>query len=361
MRQRGYTGVTIQAAMSGIEGETIFNPDEIIEACKNSISQGGDNPLGRVFSISKTNRLVNSARYAPLWCSAGGKKGKLILRFLKEVHSGNIEPVDEAEVARINATRSEDKIKRRERAPALCFRKYKKDKNSPTSKEDLESPDNVSKFYLVMEYLDSFFKEEIKRRVISEEIFCENGFYEPPKGPLDKVTFITDGKIASLLQKSVSNDSKKNPGSVLSNPMTRISIRFNNPETQTTFFNGRDPFRDKKTGKKDFGPLLIEGEPVTDRNIHMLKPRSVVSGIVRMTDVCFSNLGISIPSRVKVVIVEPPDKKETRATDVFDVDADPDDPDIPNASMSSEESAKLNTKINEICNQLEVTEFVEME
>ena len=117
----------------------------------------------------------------------------------------------------------------------------------------------------------------------------------------------------------------------MSNPIARLSLSFDSksPENDTVFLDGDRPFRDKLTGKRAFCELLFNGEKIGADNIHFLKPRSGVSGVVEIPDICFSNFGISLLTRVSHLVVSTPKVKKMQIVDILDMDAYPDDPDEP--------------------------------
>ena len=136
-------------------------------------------------------------------------------------------------------------------------------------------------------------------------------------------------KIASFIQKRISFNDKNTPGQPLSNPIARLSLSLDSPENDTVFLDGDRPFRDKLTGKRAFCELLFNGKKIGADNIHFLKPRSGVSGLVEMPDICFSNFGISLLTRVSHLVVSAPKARKMQIVDILDMDAHPDDPDEP--------------------------------
>ena len=100
-------------------------------------------------------------------------------------------------------------------------------------------------------------------------------------------------------------------------------------ENDTVFLDGDRAYRDKSTGKRAFRELLFNGKKIGADNIHLLKPRSVVSGLVELPDICFSNFGISLQNRVTHLVVCAPKVRKTEIVDILDMDAHPDDPDEP--------------------------------
>ena len=188
----------------------------------------------------------------------------------------------------------------------------------------------------------------MKRRLKNEEIVLNNDLPEVQK---DSAIAVANIKICSFIQKRISFNDKNSPGQLLSNPIARMSLSFDSEsaENDTIFLDGDRPFRDKLTGKRTFRELLFNGKKIGADNIHLLKPRSVVSGLVEMPDICFSNFGISLLTRVSHLVVSAPKARKMQIVDILDMDAHPDDPDEPEdlkpareASPDSEEILELN-------------------
>ena len=89
---------------------------------------------------------------------------------------------------------------------------------------------------------------------------------------------------------------------------------------KVTFCDYTKSHRNAETGRRAFEPLTFDGHPVTAYNVHMLSSHSIFSGIVNMNVVCASNMGISIPSEMEIVVVEPPATRSVGVDDVFDSD-----------------------------------------
>ena len=322
-----------------MSGNVIFSTREINEACLAAKAAGGPRPLSRVFSIDTKARSVSYGHYLRIKCTAAGKSGPLVIRFLNEIHSGQIAPSDEDEVTRMNITRPDDnKLTRRDPNwnPSLCIRKYKKDPKSEETSGcgDLNDPENISECYATFSYIEEFFLEEMNQRINNNSIVPKS-----QQGRFDPKTTLLCGSlnIIMLRQLFLSDKNKSSPRGEISNPMIRLTIRFNNdrPETNTQFYDGLRPFRNKDTGLRDHPEILVHGRPICEKTVHYIKPRSSISGIVNMKDVCLSNFGISIPTRLTAVIISPPVQKKVAASDIFNMEADIDDPDEPSVTTEN--------------------------
>ena len=103
-----------------------FNCSELIAACE--AAKAGSKPLSTVFSIDTTARPgPNGTKYMGLHASVPGKKGRLMVRVVREKHVGQIPPLDDGEVTRINAERGRKYggVKKRDRHPTLNVQMYK--------------------------------------------------------------------------------------------------------------------------------------------------------------------------------------------------------------------------------------------
>lgn len=300
--------------------KVIFNCDELIAACEAAKADG--QPLSTVFSIDTTARAgPNGTKYMGLHAAVPGKKGRLMVRVHREKHVGQIAPLDDAEVSRINAERGGKYgvVKKRDRHPTLNVQLYKErvevdDRGRPTG----DLPEEKSEYFRVCQFIDEFFFETMQTRLGDGSIVLrDTRRKEYPPG----ATVVSNTKIVPFYQSHVSSEAKTNPGAELVNPICRISMKFD-PDTgmpkKAAFLDYTKSHRDRKTGKRIFEPLAFNGSPVTAHNVHMIRTHSLFSGIVSIDSVCASSMGLSIPSDLEVVIVEPPAARGVSVDDVFE-------------------------------------------
>lgn len=147
----------------------------------------------------------------------------------------------------------------------------------------------------------------------------------PPKEVeqiLKGVTLVASTHIAPLVQEYLSDKNEKNPGAPLPNPITRIALNFDadsGAPQRLTFFDKSKPFAGPG-GRKAFEAGKVDGIPVNAENVHkFVLPQCHVDGIVNADSICFSNMGISIPVKMEVAVIDPPSK---RAVGLFDVYGD---------------------------------------
>ncbi len=291
-----------------------FRAHEIIDACEAAIasSSPGERPLTKIFSIGTNARPGPlGVQYLDVFCTIPGRKpSKLRVQFINEKHVGRIDPLDEAEVHRLNQTLSDKQapFKKRDRKPQLSIQKYaayiRTDKEG---KPEEPLPEELrSNYFKVIEYLNEFFSDEIKRRLDENKI----GLFDVKRTPYPPGFIIAKNtKIVSMIQTHCTPD-QNDPTKVMAlvNPICRISMSFdkNNQPRKAQFFDGT-----KAGVNSPYGPLLFDGCPVTANNIHTLAPRSIVSGIVDLGSVCLSNMGISLLAELELVAVKPPVRVES--------------------------------------------------
>ena len=107
----------------------------------------------------------------------------------------------------------------------------------------------------------------------------------------------TELAISSLYQTHTSTNQK------LENPITRVNLKFDAKTMEPKFVA-----RDKKTeriidGKKRYDPLLFNGELVTAENIHLLKAKSKITGVISF-GYCKSKFCHSVVRDFKDILVD---------------------------------------------------------
>ena len=289
---------------------------EIISACEDAIasSKPGERPLAKIFSIGpKARSGPQGVQYLDVYCTIPGKKKcQLRVQFVNERIAGRIDPLDEAEVHRLNQTLGDNKFppyKKRDRKPQLGTQKYAAFiRTDQEGKPEEDLPEELrSDYFKVIEYVNEFFSEEMAMRLADKKI----GLFDAKFAASYPPDFITakNTKIVSMIQLHFTPD-QKNPTKVvpLANPIWRISISFDksNMPRKAQLFD-----RTKPSAGNILEPLLFDGCPVTANNIHNLASRSIVSGIVDLGSVCLSNMGISLLAELELAVVSPPVRVES--------------------------------------------------
>ncbi len=159
------------------------------------------------------------------------------------------------------------------------------------------------------------------------------------------VTLVANTHIAPLVQEYLSGTSEKNPGASLPNPITRIALNFDadtGMPQRLTFFDKSKPYT--ANGRKAFEAGKVDGVPINADNVHkFILPQCHVDGIVNADSICLSNMGISIPVKMEVAVVEPPTKRIVGLDDVYGDDDEEEGgaprPDAPGEAPPAEGSA----------------------
>lgn len=130
------------------------------------------------------------------------------------------------------------------------------------------------------------------------------------KGKLPKDAIVVGNpKVICPIQTHVSGS-----GQELENPITRMTLKL---ETQPGIYDRSSGYYDNYN-KPRFNPLLFDGEPVAPENVHKLKSKSSLSGIVKLNSVCLSRMGISILTKVLLLMVEQPKRNTLDDTSVLE-------------------------------------------
>jgi hypothetical protein len=315
--------------MSNFKQSPLFDAKEINNACKNAISL--NKPLGSIFYLGTKMAPLesvcmadtvragpNGTHYISLNASIGAKTGRLVVRMLGELHVGRIAPMDEQEVARINSEQSNSKfgqIKIRDRNPTINVQKY----NIRVATDDLTGeiigelpgPETQSEFYQMVSYINQFFTEAIAGLQDRKAIVLQNPRVPTPPGAIA----VSSIKIAELVQDFVSPRALKNAGMALANPITRVAIRFKKDAPYgadgVKFYDKTKPVMNSSGGRS------FEEINYTGLNIHNVKSQSKIYGTVDYGAICCSNMGISIPTSIKMMIIEPPVDRAQAVEDVF--------------------------------------------
>lgn len=331
-----------------------------------------------VFEWNKIRTGKNSTKWLTLKytpdLSLTPKRLTVVIR--NEVHSGQIMPNTPEDVIELKAKFPESRIEQRTMKPSLQFQRWSKivvtaeDRITPLYDENnnqiVPGDEYLSVYYQLAYFIDEIFKAEMRERTERSTlmmVYLSQNKTASAKEVKEKVGHINDcdtimrdddantirerysdrynelmkgvltvssTKVGTLIQERISDKATKNKGMKLPNPITRITIPLDIKSKITMgpsvkILDKSKPFR--CGDKKGFEDAKYNGIPIDANNVHMFIPsRSIIDGVVNMDSVCFSQLGISLPIKASVIVVQQPIKREnnifTVCNDIFGDDFD---------------------------------------
>lgn len=316
-----------------------------------------------------------------VFTSAEGVSGELLLRLTGgEKHTGQIMPITDAAVAELTAKNKNAKfgnIEKRPGKPAVAIQKWSVQVKTasdgltiPTGadgKPILPGDDKLSAYYQVASLVNEAFMAEARERIDrgsdlvakAKEMFKANKdvkadavlaafaaslptgrrpgdtilsseqvtdlrrmLKDEANGLLRDVIVAGNTRVVSLTQEFISDKAKANAGKPMPNPITRLNINFNKETgiAETSIFDKSKPY--SEGGKTRYEAAKVDGVPVNAENVHrFIVSGSIIEGIAKI-DLCFSNMGISLPTKIELPVVSPPVNKGLDEDDVFG-DEDP--------------------------------------
>jgi hypothetical protein len=141
--------------------------------------------------------------------------------------------------------------------------------------------------------------------------------------------------LSHIIQDRISDKAIKNKGLRLPNPITRISLVLENGKMPDTVI--QDKTKKHPENKKSFELARVDGELVNAENVHkFITPQSRIDGFINLDSVCFSQLGISIPVKATLIVVDQYKKKNFSPEEITDqiYDTDDDENDTVNKTPS---------------------------
>lgn len=307
-----------------------------------------------------------------------GIRGRLIVRINGEKHVGQIMPSTDAGVAELSQKIKNPKItlKKRDKKPSIQIQKWAArvvtadDGVTITCDDDgqplLPGDEHLSPYYQAAALVNEAFLAEANERVergaallrkaaemkkadravtareVRAAFDTESGSLRAgdlfltadnvaalrrlfaAQADIDLLTkgavVTSNTKIASLVQEYISMQASKNQGLPLPNPMTRIAMNFDQTTgmAQMAFFDKDEGFVSDE-GKQQYEHGRVDGEPINADNVHkFVLSRSGLDGLINMDSVCFSNMGISIPVKAEILVVEKPSDREVGLDDVYE-------------------------------------------
>jgi hypothetical protein len=333
------------------------------------------------FAWSEVRTGNNATQWVSvLYTDAAGITAPLTVRFFGERHTGQIMPMTDAALAelqtRFKAIPGMKPLEKRTKKPALQFQKWsvevktvhKDSVEIPTDadgKPILPGDDKLSQYYRVASLVgEAFLTETSDRKERGEEIvakvkemvkanpavkgtavleaFAATLPADAPRRPGDTIfskeqqdtlrkllkaeaEIVLRGaliagnmKVAPLTQELISEINKTNGGKPMPNPIARLNLDLaqETSAAKTQIFDKSKPFIEN--GKQRYEQAKVDGVPVNAENIHkFLLSRSRVDGVASLDTVCFSSMGISMPTSVALLVVGAPVSKELDLDDLF--------------------------------------------
>lgn len=371
----------------------------------NQLKATGDEQWWNKYVLFEWNRIrtgKNSTKWLTLLYTSNlaikPKRLSVIIR--DEVHSGQIMPNTLEEVTELKAKFPESRIEIRTMKPSIQFQKWSKqvptqeDRISLIIKEDgnpvVPEDQYLSNYYQLASYIDEIFKYEMKKRTDRGtflKVFLSQNKTASVKEARDAVGHVNDcdtimrdddansirdtftdkyldimkgiltvssTKVGTIIQERISDKATKNKNAKLPNPMTRITIPFDTKTGQpslVTILDKNKPF--KCNGKKGYETATYNNVPINANNIHWFIPsRSNIDGVISMDSVCFSQLGISLPIKATLVVVQQPMKRENNVfnmcNEIYGDDFDDDTETV--TTEKNIESATTDSSIGEYLN-----------
>jgi hypothetical protein len=300
-----------------------------------------------------------SIKYTP---NINTRPEKLIISIRNEVHTGRIMPTSVEEIAELRTQfpGQYDEAVPRTMKPSLQFQKWAckvdTEPDGVTIKKDnigndiLPPDEYLSDYYLVAEYMSKIFKEEFEDRIRRgnkyDDYIREHKNTTPEevkkhinhvnKGDtiitmdmstyiksnygknkdlynkfIDGVIIVKASKLGSIVQGYISDNAKKNKGMALPNPLARIALVFDAKGFGNTNILDKSKPICRKDGSVVYDFAIVNNSRINSDNVHkFIQSKSIIDGVISLDSVCFSQLGISVPIKASLIIVQHPVKKE---------------------------------------------------
>ena len=336
----------------------LFKAKEIAEHLKELYATGADDwyKMAIKFGWDKAN-IVSKGSSTTKWINVFytnwmGVRAPLAYRTYAETHVGQIRPLTEAAAAELNAaSKGLSMIEPRPGNPSVQVQKWSAKVETAadgitvltdaSGNPIVPGDDKLSPMFIVMDLVSKAFAAECAERTArGEAIVAESkrkgvtaaavaaaapaagAFLTPEQVTAIRKAFpskadadaVTAGAIVGKLtvitpiQEAISANAKKNAGAILPNPFARVTLKFDQSTGLPQNVQIYDMSKSSQAGGRTIYEFAtVDGEPVNADNVHkFILPRSVFDGIVKMDSVCFSQMGISMPTSFKALVVRQP-------------------------------------------------------
>lgn len=233
----------------------------------------------------------------------------LVVKFMKEVVTGNIIPVNEEDFrdyiesrnAKSKGGKGDDKSEPRSATAAPSFKISQTrqmvdvEDDGYTIKEGFTfDQDAYSEYFKFVQLVNNAFEIEFEQRKENNLLMTDPKSKKRTKDTL----IVKNDKIFSMISYEFSQDSalkdKARP-----NPFTSVKLKTKDTSVETVI-------KDYNTGRKDefgnnvFDNFLVEGDVVDNYNVHKAigSGDEMIMGVIDLHSVCYSSFGVSIPQKV---------------------------------------------------------------
>lgn len=357
---------------------TITDATKLVEHLS-SVDRSRDGWYKGIVDIDWANvrKGANSTSWISIYyTNPQGIRTPLNIRFIGERHSGIIMPNTESGVAELTARfKSADySIAKRSGNPSLNIKKYSTKVQTEADKLTLmydangqpiyPSDEYLSMLHKALGFINEIFVTEVEQRLgrglllvakmneikrdksrqlnaqavldaaladdasfkhgVNDIIFANDTISTlraiPDVSLLTKNQIIAgNAKVVRIVQEYISGTAAKNSGAALPNPIARVQIPFDKVTGAASchIFDATKPFQTENGLRHEIAK--VDGQPVNADNIHsFLLSGSIVSGMVPLNAVCLSSMGISMPAKVDVMTVQPPESRKSSTDEFYD-------------------------------------------
>ena len=335
----------------------LFKATDVAEHLKGLYATGAEDwyKMAVKFGWDKAN-VVSKGSSTTKWINvyytnSEGVSAPLAFRTYAETHVGQIRPLTEAAAAEMNAaSKGLSLIEPRPGNPSVQVQKWSAKVETAadgitvltdaSGNPIVPGDDKLSPMFVVMDLVSKAFAAECAERTArGEAIVAESkrkgvtaaavaaaapagAFLTPEQVTVIRKAFpakadadaVTAGAIVGKLtvitpiQEAISANAKKNAGAILPNPFARVTLKFDQSTGLPQNVQIYDMSKSSQAGGRTIYEFAtVDGEPVNADNVHkFILPRSVFDGIIKMDSVCFSQMGISMPTSFKALVVRQP-------------------------------------------------------
>jgi hypothetical protein len=334
-----------QAPKAGELPKVIFNASEVYDRLANLKAEAGDDPHwyrpAITFETGKVRPGKSGSKWSDVIFNDGKKSGSLRMRLKGERHTGQIMPITDEEVTRLQALNKNPNraIKKRDKDATVNVTEFSA--RVKTLNDDgvtltydeggqpiLPGDEYRSAYFSAARLINEAFQTEMNDLIAAGKIAASAA--KAPPGAV----ITTNLKVCSMIQESIAAS-----GATMANPIARLQLNFDKKtglaSEKLLFYDKDKPF--DENGKQKYEAAKVDGQPITAENIHrFLTSGSTFDGLINF-GLCYSNLGISCTRHVEVLVVEQPKRSHVTQDDVYGEDEAQEDGAVTENGAASEE------------------------